>query len=273
MSIKNILVAFNGTDSAVSALRYAARMALRHEAHVTALLAYSTHEVINSHAAWVPREATRILADASAAFLDGIEARFEALRPELGLGARLHFQRVPGKVDTVLSDCAQVHDVLVVGQDQLSEADSHVSIHNDRIALMSGRPVLVIPKGDIPDPQVGHTALAWDGGRAAARAMADALDLLEDHKRINVLTVGALTLARPIEEVLVQLSRHGIDTGHKALSVEKTVAETILGYCRTERPAMLVMGAYEHSKFREDFFGGVTARILVEAPCPVLLSH
>ncbi|WP_424970887.1 universal stress protein [Dinoroseobacter sp. S76] len=273
MSIRNILVAFNGTESAVAALRYAAAMAERHGAHVTAILAYSTHEVINSHAAWVPREATRILADASAAFLDGIEAQFEALRPELGLGARLHFQRVPGKVDTVLSDCAQVHDVLIVGQDQPSETDAHVSIHNDRIALMSGRPVLVIPRSAAPAPEGGHTALAWDGGRAAARAMADALDLLEDHKQINVLTVGKLSLARPIEEVLVQLSRHGIVASHEALSVTGSIAETILDYCRAERPAMLVMGAYEHSKFREDFFGGVTARILVEAPCPVLLSH
>jgi nucleotide-binding universal stress UspA family protein len=36
---------------------------------------------------------------------------------------------------------------------------------------------------------------------------------------------------------------------------------------------LLVMGAYEHSKFREDFLGGVTATVLREIEIPVLLSH
>ncbi|WP_424966001.1 universal stress protein [Dinoroseobacter sp. S375] len=272
MSLRNILVAFNGTESAVSALQYAAGIARGHGAHVTALLAYATHDALNSHAAWVPREATRIIADASAEFLDGIEAQFEALRPGLELGDRLQFRRVPGRVDTVLSDCAQVHDVLVVGQDQSAETDSHVSIHNDRIALMSGRPVLVIPKG-CAERQSGHSVLAWDGGRAAARAMADALDMLTGQTRIDVLTVGNPSLARPIDEVLQHLSRHGIEASHAERAVEKSIAETILAYCRKHKPGTLVMGAYEHSKFREDFFGGVTARILVDAPIPILLSH
>jgi nucleotide-binding universal stress UspA family protein len=34
-----------------------------------------------------------------------------------------------------------------------------------------------------------------------------------------------------------------------------------------------VLGAYEHSKFREDFLGGVTAEVLEKIKIPVLLSH
>ncbi|MEM9267519.1 MAG: universal stress protein [Pseudomonadota bacterium] len=273
MSFRNILVAFNGTDSAISALRYAASLARQNGAYVTAILAHSEHDVLNGRAAWVPKEATQIISDANAAFLDGIEATFEDLRPSLGLGDKLAFKRVPGRVDTVLSECAQVHDVLVVGQDQKTDADPHVSIHNDKIALMSGRPILVIPKGYDEAKAAGTPVLAWDGGRAAARALADAIDLLEAHKTVNVMTIGDVNLARPIEEVTTQLSRHGVDASHVALGAGRSVAQTMLDYCAEHKPAILVMGAYEHSKFREDFFGGVTARVLVEAPGPVLLSH
>jgi nucleotide-binding universal stress UspA family protein len=33
------------------------------------------------------------------------------------------------------------------------------------------------------------------------------------------------------------------------------------------------MGAYEHSKFSEDLWGGVTRDILVDAHLPVMMSH
>ena len=71
-------------------------------AFVTAILAHSEHEVVNSRAAWVPKEATKIIDDARTDFLAGIEARFEELRASLDLGDRLTFQRVRGRVDT---DC------------------------------------------------------------------------------------------------------------------------------------------------------------------------
>ena len=273
MSFRYILVAFNGTESAISALRYAASMAQHNGAYVTAILAHSEHEVVNSRAAWVPKEATKIIADANVEFLNGIEASFEDLRGSLNLGDKLAVKRVAGRVDSVLSECAQVHDVLVVGQDQKTGTDPHVSIHNDKIALMSGRPVLVIPRGYDAVADSGTSVLAWDGGRAAARALADSIDLLEARKAVTVLTIGKVELARPIEEVRTQLSRHGIQASHVALDSGKSIAQTMLDYCKAHSPSILVMGAYEHSKFREDFFGGVTARVLIEAPCPILLSH
>ncbi len=273
MSFKNFLVAYNGTDSAVAALRCAASMAQNNDAHVTAVLAHSTHEVVNSRAAWVPREATKITDDANAGSINEIEAGFEKLRGTLGLADRLQFKRVPGRVDYVLSECAQVHDVLVVGQDQSREADPHISINKDRIALMSGRPILVIPKDYTFNSRPRSAVVAWDGGRAAARAMSDAMKLLAKHESVTVITVGDLELARPIEEVIGHLALHRIKATHEALKVKGSVAQTVLDYCGTNSPGLLVMGAYEHSKFQQNFFGGVTSRVLVESPGPVLLSH
>lgn len=272
MSVHNILVAFNGTDSAISALKYAASIA-RNGAHVTALLAHSTHEEVDSNAAWVPAKAREIIAQANAGILDEVDARFERVRAALGLGDRLEFKRVAGRVDAVLSETARSFDLLVVGLDRTESVDEHVTIHPDRIALMSGRPVLVVPRGHDTSANHAHAALAWDGGRASARALSDSLGLLEDQGRVTVVTIGDEPAPRPLDEVLTHLSRHGVNATHKQIAAVPGVARALLTWCRETDPSLLVMGAYEHSKFREDFLGGVTARVLRDTPIPVLLSH
>lgn len=272
MSIRNILVAFNGSDGAITALQYAASLAGQ-SAHVTALLAHTTHEVVNSRAAWVPTKAREILAQANADILDGIETRFKEAAAKLTLGERLHFKREAGRVDAVLSECARGYDLMVVGRDQDEGVDEHVALHPDRIALMSGRPVLIVPTGYDANTRHTHAALAWDGSRASARALSDGLGLLEDQGHVTVLTVGEEPTPRPVDEVMSHLSRHRVKACHEAIPAVPGIARALLAWCQQNDPCLLVMGAYEHSKFREDFLGGVTARVLRDAPIPVLLSH
>ena len=272
MSIYNILVAFNGTHSAIAALKYAASLA-RDKAHVTAILAHSTHEVVNSQGAWVPDAARKIIAQANKEIFDAVEARFKDIQNGLNLGDRLTFQRVPGRVDTVLAESARCYDLLIVGQDNSDRVDEHVMIHPDRIALMSGRPVLIVPRDYDAQAKHAHAAIAWDGGRAAARALSDSLGLLEDKGRVTIVTIGDTPTPRPVSELLDHLSRHGVTATHSAIKAVPGVARALIAYCREQDPCLLVMGAYEHSKFREDLFGGVTARVLKEVPIPVLLSH
>lgn len=272
MSMRNILVAFNGSDSSVAALKYAASLA-RGEGYVTALVAHAQHESFDSRARWVPDKAREIIAQANADLLAGIANRFEALQAALGLGDRLHFEQVAGRVDTVLAETARTYDLIVVGQDGVGEADDHVSIHPDRIALLSGRPVIVVPQDHDADASHTHAVLAWDASRASARALSDSLGLLEDQGRVTVLTVGENTAPRPVDDLLRHLDRHKVQAEHQPIASEPGVARALIAYCQQTDPCLLVMGAYEHSKFREDFLGGVTARVLRETPVPVLLSH
>lgn len=273
MSIRNILVAFNGSGSAISALKYAASLTRGGQCHVTALLAHSTHEVISRRDAWVPEKAQEIIAAANAEILDTIEDRFRAVQDGLGLGDRLTFRRASGRVDAVLSETARGFDLLIAGQDQGEAVDEHVTFNPGRIALMSGRPVLIVPEGYNAEATHSHAVLAWDGGRASARALSDGLGLLEEQGKVTVLTAGEEPLARPVSELLEHLARHGVSAAHEPVEAKPGVARALLGYCRTHDPCLLIMGAYEHSKFREDFLGGVTARVLRDTPIPVLLSH
>ncbi|TQS70701.1 universal stress protein [Rhodobacteraceae bacterium] len=271
MPMMNLLVAFNGSEGSVSALRYAASLSQRFGAHVTAILAHTGHEVIDKRSRWIPKEARALLDAANTGILREIEARFEVERKSLGLANALQLKEVTGRVDTVLSEAARHYDMLIVGARSETD-DEHVTLNPDRIALLSGRPVIVVPAGYDAGATHSHAALAWDGGRAAARALSDSLRLLEDAGRVSVLSVGPRT-PWPIEDLMLHLSRHGVEATHHEWPKSHPVAETLLTWCDRHAPSLLVIGAYEHSKFREDFLGGMTSDILSRTTIPVLLSH
>ncbi|CAN0587433.1 unnamed protein product, partial [Ectocarpus sp. 12 AP-2014] len=69
MPIMNLLVAYNGTDSSDAALRYAAALARDRKAHVTAMLAHSTHDTLDTSSRWIPRAARTLLAEAKTGLL------------------------------------------------------------------------------------------------------------------------------------------------------------------------------------------------------------
>lgn len=106
-----------------------------------------------------------------------------------------------------------------------------------------------------------------------ARALSDSLGLLEDKGRVTILTVGDADLPRPVTELETHLARHGVQAVHKPIAAEPGLARALIAYCKEYDPCFLVMGAFEHSKFREDFVGGVTSRVLRKTPIPVLISH
>lgn len=160
-----------------------------------------------------------------------------------------------------------------MGRYNANDSDSHVVVHPDRVALLSGRPVLVIPPKYKRDEPHAHAAVAWDGSRAAARALPDSLRLLKQQGQVSVLTVGDETLPRPIDEVLDHLHRQRIKARHINLEQNHNFGDALIDYCANNDPCMLVMGAYEHSKFRDDFFGGMTSTVLRKIKTPLLLSH
>ena len=53
----------------------------------------------------------------------------------------------------------------------------------------------------------------------------------------------------------------------------QSVGYRLLEFLEQAQPKLLVMGAYEHSKFRQSIVGGVTRSVLKKAKIPVLISH
>lgn len=139
----------------------------------------------------------------------------------------------------------------------------------------SGRPALVVPAG----PRTGdarHIAVAWDGSRVAARALADARPFLTDRSEISVLTVHdekRLDLSAG-DRLAESLGRRGLKARCHAITAKGVpVAQALQETSRDLGADLLVMGAYGHSRLRDFIVGGATQGVLANLVLPVLMSH
>lgn len=274
MSCKNILVAYNGTKGAECALSLGCLMAQNYDAHLTGVLTHGLPTVLYSYGSHLPQAAMDQLEDADREHRATVRKTFEVATANLDT-EKTHYLDVFGEADEKLMEIARAYDLVVMGNTDKDSGFRHMDIHPDVITRNSGRPVLVVPDNYKSERLSTKVLLAWDGRRAAARAMLDALPYLEDNTEITVLTVGKdKDFETVLKPVMQHLERHNIKA--HALQKKKVkggIAATILEAVEESGSGFLVMGAYEHSKLAEDLFGGVTNSILEKTKVPVFLSH
>jgi nucleotide-binding universal stress UspA family protein len=149
----------------------------------------------------------------------------------------------------------------------------------EAVIFGSGRPVVLFAadKQTAIAERFERVAVAWDGGSAAARAIAEALPILKSAKDVQVVTVlNEKPSAGPgaASAILAHLERHEV----RARPVEVDAAGSSIGavlrnWLAKDEPQLLVMGAFGHSRAREFILGGATHDMLHHAPLPVFLSH
>ncbi len=146
----------------------------------------------------------------------------------------------------------------------------------EAVVFGSGRPAILLPELAAVSA-IDHIAIAWDGSRVAARAVADAGPLLERAAKVSVLTaLDEKPLDRnDIAQRLAQgLSKRGFTAEACAISCEDCPIGITLQERAIERGAqMLVMGGHGHSRVRDFVLGGATEDVLDDLRLPVLLSH
>ncbi|SFI89220.1 universal stress protein [Albimonas pacifica] len=278
MAIKNILVCWTGLPGAEDALRLAALMARRHDAHLTGMLVHGTSRAAAALGPWIPSGAADPLLAAERERRAAIAAAFHELTRELERDrpGKTHYVEIAGEPDAGLIEAARVYDIVVVGRDEADGDSLHLAPHPDLLALRCGRPVLIVPPGCRIERLADRAILAWDGGKAAARALSDAMAILETQAHVSVVTVGDPDAARGSEgrDVVAHLARHGIQADlRRAERGPGGVAAALRAALAEQRSGLLVMGAYEHSRLAEEILGGVTRRILAELDVPVLMAH
>jgi len=272
MTIKNILVSYNGSPAAQSALNTALVMAKRYDAHLTGVLAHGLPSLLYAYGGHVPQTAMDQLEESDKAHRSEVRKLFDETTGPFPAD-QLHFLDVYGEADEVLMDVALGFDLVVMGKADNRSDFPHMEVHPDVVARNSGKPVLMVPTGYDPSGFNDKLVLSWDGRRAAARAMSDAIGLVKPKAEVSVLCIGnpeeAEVKAVP---AVAHLERHGFKVTLVTRRAKK-IAKTILEIAKEEGAGMLVMGAYEHAKIREDLFGGVTNSVLKKSTIPVLLSH
>jgi nucleotide-binding universal stress UspA family protein len=140
----------------------------------------------------------------------------------------------------------------------------------------SGRPVLVVPYIQNKGLRLGRVMVCWDGSLSAARAVADALPLLQRAGQVDIMTVDTKERrnALPGAQIAEHLARHALNVNLSTMvASDIEVADVILSQVADSVTDLIVMGAYGHSRLRELVLGGVTRDILASMTAPVLMAH
>jgi nucleotide-binding universal stress UspA family protein len=203
-------------------------------------------------------------------------AVFEAEASHAGL---IHSSRaigaMPGESAAIVGATARLYDLTVVAQPEY-DRDTFDNTLAQEILLHSGGPVLFMPytfKGVFQPDRVG---ICWDGSRLAARAVRDALPLLEQAKAVTIITVNASSVPENASaaHLVRYLSRLGVPIEIDSVTTEKAnIQSSILSMAADESLNLLVMGGYGHSRLKETVFGGVTREMLESMTVPTLMSH
>jgi nucleotide-binding universal stress UspA family protein len=203
-------------------------------------------------------------------------AVFEAEAKRAGL---VHSSRaisaLQGEAAAILGATARLYDLAVVSQPEFAR-DTFDNTLSQEILFQSGGPVLFMPytfKGAFQAKRVG---ICWDGSRLAARAVRDAMPLLEQAEAITVITINAANVPADATAAHLQrsLSRLKVPTAIDSLKSEKAnIQSSILSLAADESLSLLVMGGYGHSRLKETVFGGVTRDMLESMTVPTLMSH
>jgi hypothetical protein len=145
----------------------------------------------------------------------------------------------------------------------------------EAVLFGAGRSVLIVPPEWEAGLQLDHVVVAWDGGARAARAIGDAMPLLEKAGRVEVVCVTPDRTGDALgAELARHLSRHVAKVSVTDLPLRNADAgRTLMDHLCAMRPSLFVMGAFAHAALLQRVIGGTTSLMLTDAKIPVLYSY
>lgn len=156
----------------------------------------------------------------------------------------------------------------------LPDSPDHAMTVED-VLFGSGAPILVVGGDDAPC-HLHAVSVAWDGGRAASRALRDALPVLKRAEQVRLLTCSQDKAIDPesIDGALAYLQSHDVAAEHVSFELgEGPLGEALQRTAVELGSGLLVMGGYGHSRVREFILGGATSVALRRPRLAVLMSH
>ena len=277
MTIKDILVHVDSSPRSKTRLEVATLVARQFEAHVVGLHVQQLNAAPGYAAIELRDALIRLNREAAERAAGVAKTQFE--RQLAGIQLSTEWRTASGFVDDQVALHARYADLCILGQPNPEETPSLDEAALDRILLETGRPILVVPFAGRFDTIGTRVLVAWDGSRAATRAINDAMPFLTRAETVTVLAVNPRRGIHghgdtPCADMALHLARHGIKVqAAYDVSHEITVADVLLSRATDLAADLIVMGAYGHPRALELVLGGVTRSVLEHMTAPVLMSH
>ncbi len=281
MAYKSILVHLNNETRVARLMNAAMQLALPSNSHVTGLFVFPAAPPKSPLLPMISGSAIASALEAYGKLGDDIHTAFDSAtagQPVVGEW-RPYKPKRQGYVEAVL-DHARTADIIVAAQKESNWDYADMFDIPDWIAMESGRPVLVVPKSGNLDSIGERVVVAWNNSREAARAVFDALPLLQKAAAVTVLSVEETAKPEVTSDIAgaeigATLARHGVkaDVQQVKPGARGDAGAELLAQVAAHRADLLVMGCFGRSRLREFVLGGASRHVLQHATVPVLMGH
>ncbi|MBR0709264.1 MULTISPECIES: universal stress protein [Bradyrhizobium] len=185
--------------------------------------------------------------------------------------------KVPAdQIAPILAEHARFSDLILV---PVKPHDSRTEHIIETLLFESGRPLLLCPEQhvEVLRPEFENVMIAWDHSARAARAVGDAMPVLQAAASVRVVTVADDKTDEIVQSgtsLVEHLREHGVYASFETAKGGGSSVGKVLGsWANSNAIDAIVMGAYHHSRLNEIVWGGVTKTVIGQPPCWVMISH
>jgi len=279
MPYRTILLHLDRGARTKERLELAFALAASHDAHLTGMFALSSPRIPS----YALAEAGPVMAEAEkrqrAEAIQAGEAVFRAAMAR-NPGVKAEWRATTRDALGAALVSARYADIVVTGQlPPLREDDTAMARDFcQELVLAAGRPVLFVPYAGHFESVGKRVLVAWNASRESARAVTDALPILQRADNVQVVAFEPVQGDEhgeiPGADISLYLARHGVKvTAAQQRSGGVDVGAQVLSRAADLDADLIVLGAYGHSRLREIVLGGVTRTLLESMTVPTLMSH
>ncbi len=280
MAYKTILVYLGSPRHVAGAMRMAIELAKRNQAHLVGLHVSPVAQLYGGYEAQIPADIIAMQDERHKEIANEIQRAFEEAVGKEGVSGEWRAVKPKGKaLSDEIVDHARRADLIIVTQEDPDEGSLAELGVAEQLMLGAGRPVLIVPYTDAFKTIGQNIMVAWNASRESVRATFDALPLLQQAKRVEVLWANPAAtnpddLSIAGSEIANTLARHGVrvEAAH-TINKQISIGDELLSRLADHGIDLLVMGGYGHSRFREFVLGGATRHLLKHMTVPVFMSH
>lgn len=270
MSLKNLMVHLDRSERTAARLELAVSLARKYQARLVGVFGQLAQAPqVGVASSWHTQAYIEAGEASKAAFVKAVAGLPQAEWRDINRGGEMELLRH-------ITRLARYADLVVLGQhDERVKAYVPDELVNE-VIVDSGCPVLVLPYAGNFTEVGKHPLIAWNDAREAARALNDALPLIQDSEEAALVCFAARhgDGVSSCAEVARHLACHGIKTKTEVLLVEDIgIMDMLLNRVTDCGADLLVMGAHGGIGFPFLSRGAGTRHILKHMTVPVLMSN